>query len=49
MRRFAGHWALHGRAYSENLIVQALFVVAVDGENAYVHAISQTISSHPFD
>jgi hypothetical protein len=49
MRRFAGHGSLLGRTPSENLIVGALFAVAVDDENAYIHANPQTISSHPFD
>jgi hypothetical protein len=49
MRRFAGHRALLGGTPSENLIVGALFAVAVDDENAYVHANLQTISSHPID
>jgi hypothetical protein len=30
-------------------MVEALFAVAVDDENAYVHANPQTISSHPID
>jgi hypothetical protein len=49
MRRFAGHRALLDRASSENLIVEALFTVAVDDENAYIRADPQTISSHPID
>jgi hypothetical protein len=41
--------ALPGCASPENLIVEALFAVAVDDENAYIRANLQTISSHPFD